>query len=154
MFEAIKNRLKIVAKLDETKLLKSALSDKDLQDEITRMNTQDQLYELGIDSKGNSLGEYSHATIYGTKKYEGKIQKGQRYDHITLSDTFRFYNSFKVKVQSDGGFVISAKTDKGGGDDLARNYGQDILGLTQENLGYVRMEVKKSITKEIRKKLS
>jgi hypothetical protein len=66
--------------------------DKDVQDEIIRINTEDQLEEEGIDSLGRKLGDYAPSTI------AYKRRKGQRYDHVTLKDTGDFYNSFNVKV--------------------------------------------------------
>ena len=66
--------------------------DREVQDEIIRLNTEDQLYEEGIDSQGRSLGEYTPYTI------EIKKSKGQRVDHITLKDTGAFYASFKVRA--------------------------------------------------------
>ena len=48
--------------------------------------------------------------------------------HIDLFDTGDFYESFEVKVMSDG-FLIEADTIKDG-EDLRVRWGNDILGLT------------------------
>lgn len=160
---------KKVAKLDEDKLLKKILDDPLLQAQIIDLNTEKQLYEEGIDADGNTLGTYSNATIYGTNAYEGKIAKGQRYDHITLNDTGAFYKSFKVKNEKEG-FFITADTFKGGkttkqvfdsnsqsvrgvkvGDtDLAEQYGKQIMGLTKDSLNEIIPEVRERFVESVR----
>ena len=151
MFERFKEIQKKARRLKMNQLIKATLSDKDEQAEIVRMNTMDQLYEEGIDSMGRPLGNYSLATIHGTKNFEGKIAKGQRYDHITLNDTGKFYDSFRVKLFNDA-LVIVANTSKPDSD-LAQDFGKDILGLTKENLGYVIEDAKKNIPSQVREKL-
>lgn len=104
-----------------------AESEKEL---IIRLNTEDQLFDKGIDSKGRSLdsigGSYSPVTI------EIKRSKGQRTDHITLKDTGDFYNTWDVIVSNDG-FEPTADPIK---DDtnLFDEWGDDITGLTDESL--------------------
>lgn len=151
MFKPLFELIKKVKRLDQDKMVKKSLDDKSLQREVLRMNTEDQLYNEGVDSKGKSLGEYSKATILGTKNFEGKIQKGQRYDHITLNDTGAFYNSFKFKNEAKD-FVISADTSKQG-TDLTKQFGKDILGLTDENTKGIIPDVKKSLLSQLRQKL-
>lgn len=169
MLDALTNLFKTAGKLSQDKMVKKSLSDKALQEEIIRMNTMDQLYELGIDSQGKALGSYSPATIEGTKNFLGKKQKGQRYDHITLNDSGKFYDSFKFKNE-DMDFIITADTGKGSSSmvrgfdansqsvktkkvhetDLVKEFGQDILGLTHENIGYVIPEVKNDLLSQLR----
>ena len=98
--------------------------DREIQWEIIRLNTIDQLFDEGLKSDGSYLPDYSPASVQIFGKREG---------HIQLHDTGDFYRSFVVKVDSKG-FDIIADTKKGIGakDDLLR-YGIDILGLTDEN---------------------
>lgn len=100
--------------------------NEEVKREIIRLNTEDQLEEFGIDSKGNSLGEYSPFTI------RLKIQKGQRHDHVTLLDEGDFYESFKVNVDSNG-FTIEADDFSKYDRPLTEIYGVEIIGLTDEN---------------------
>lgn len=151
MLDALFNITKNFKKLNEDKLVKEALSDKALQDEIIRMNMWDQLYEKGIDSKGDPLGHYSPNTIEGTSEYPGKKELGERYDHITLHNEGIFYDSGKVKNE-DKDFIIMADTKKGD-KDLATEFGPAILGLTNEHIGYIIPEVKNSVIDSIRKKV-
>ena len=102
---------------------------------VIRLNTEgeptSQLYELGEDSLGASLGDYSPNTIEGTASYLGKKAKGQRTDHITLKDTGDFYKSFVVTPYK-GGVRIEADPLK---DDtnLFDEFGKEIVGLSKEN---------------------
>jgi hypothetical protein len=135
--------------LNQDKILKEVFSDTGIQEIILDMN-RSQLYDSGVDATGTLLsgygfgagvGKYSFATIYGTKNIKGKIAKNQRTDHITLRDTGAFYKSLKFDNKLYE-FLIKGKTDKGGGDDLQTNFGQDILGLTDENKNKVSELIK------------
>ena len=83
--------------------------------------------QSGIDSQGESLGEYAPSTI------EYKKRKGQIHTHITLKDSGDFYDSFQVVVTSTD-IIIITKPVKSDGTNLIEEYGEDIVGLTPENL--------------------
>lgn len=100
-------------------------------DLIIELNTKNQLYDKGINSKGESIGDYS---LY-TKAI--KDNHGQITDHVTLNDTGAFYESFKVYVNSQKDFVISADTIKDTSD-LIVDWGKEILGLSEESLKILR----------------
>ena len=99
--------------------------DREMQWEIIRLNTIDQLEKEGIKSDGSFLPDYSKTSVEVYGKSDG---------HIQLKDTGEFYRSFVVKVDPIGISII-ADTLKGSGvnDDLAVRYGINILGLTEEN---------------------
>ena len=105
--------------------------DKDVQDEIIRINTEDQLEEEGIDSLGRKLGDYAPSTI------AYKRRKGQRYDHVTLKDTGDFYNSFNVKVNVNE-IIIYADDSSKYNKPLFEVWGVDVLGLTDDNMNYIK----------------
>jgi hypothetical protein len=128
-FTRIDRILDAVANLDERKVWFFAVN-KDVQDEIIRINTEEQLEEQGVDSLGRPLGDYSPLTIVY------KRMKGQRYDHITLKDTGDFYNSWKVTVRVND-IEIDADDQK---EDTAlfEVYGVDVLGITEENMRYIK----------------
>ena len=127
---------------NEEKLFREIMSDGRLKNFIIERN-QDQLYEHGIDSKGQQLGYpgYSRTTI------EIKKKKGQRYDHVTLKDSGRFYNSFRIVVLSDA--IEIRVTDLSGNDSLLRRYGEDILGLDDIN----KFELNTIIINDIKEKI-
>lgn len=114
-----------VSTMDEGLIFEIVFNDERIKNEIIRLNTEEQLFERGIDSRGISLGEYSPTTI------ELKKKKGQRYDHITLKDTEDFYKSFRVSVNR---VVIEIIADPFKDDtNLFDDFGEDIVGLTDES---------------------
>lgn len=109
-----------------------AFSHKDLRDEVVRLN-QEQLYEYGIKSDGTFvLPDYSPFTI------EIKRKKGQRYDHVTLKDTGKFYASFRVVYGKDW-FEVLADDESGYDTPLFEIYGDEVMGLTEYNLERIRV---------------
>lgn len=123
-------RLQNLTKLDRFKAFTFALDRSDVKNMIIEFNTQKQLYNKGIDSKGRDLktigGDYSFVTK------DIKDFLNQPIDRITLKDTGEFYESFSVHVSSTD-IQISADTIKDD-DDLTDRWGKDIIGLTDENL--------------------
>ena len=97
------------------------------KDYIIELNTEgektSQLFELGVDSQGNRLGDYSGFTK------NIKASKGQRIDHITLKDTGEFYKSFKVTPNKKG-FRITANPNKDDSN-LFDDFGVDIVGYKE-----------------------
>lgn len=104
-------------------------------DLIIELNTKNQLYDKGVDSLGDRIGSYS------PKTKAIKDANGQISDHVTLNDTGKFYESFKVYINSQKDFVISADTIKDT-DDLIFKYGKDILGLNEDSLKILRESAK------------
>ena len=96
---------------------------------IIDLNTIDQLYEQGIDSRGVVLGDYSAYTK------SLKQSKGQRTDHITLRDTGEFYNSFRIILNGNSLQIIAnpIKDDT----NLFQEFGIDIVGLTEDSMSVV-----------------
>lgn len=125
MLEGVKNILKRARSLNHDHAWRFVI-DEQVQDEIVRLNTIDQLYDKGIDSLGDSLGDYSPFTV------RVKVYKGQKTSNITLKDTGEFYDSFDVTVYKDG-FTISADAQKEDSN-LVEEFGIDILGLTDGSI--------------------
>lgn len=151
-FERLLNNLN---KLDLNDVFLAMWRRNDVQDYIIELNTEgedtSQLYELGVDSLGKSLGKYSGATIEGTSNFEGKKSKGQRYDHITLKDTGEFYKSFKVTPNKKG-FRITANPNKDDSN-LFDDFGVDIVGLTKENVFKLLDFIDPMFSKEFERRL-
>lgn len=133
-FLPIRNILKFIIALDVDQLaLEIAQQDK-FQDLVIELNTREQLFDKGEDSQGVKLvgknivvdGSYSPTTI------KIKRAKGQPTNRITLSDTGEFYASFVIKPFK-GGFTIDADDEKPD-HDLFDEFGEDIVGLNDENL--------------------
>ena len=95
---------------------------------ICDMNSENQLFEKGITREGikiNSYAPYSKNTI------AVKIAKGQPTNRVTLRDTGEFHASFVVYTD-DTKFFIDAKDWKT--NKLGKKYGEEIFGLTDENI--------------------
>lgn len=95
---------------------------------IIDMNAEQQLFEQGINALGVHIADYAP---YSPITIEIKRQKGQPTNRVTLRDEGDFHSSFYV-VAGDEQFEIKAgdwKTEK-----LMQLYGDEILGLTNENI--------------------
>lgn len=128
-FKPVLDMLDRAIKLDEGKAWIYAI-DKETKEHIIQMNTEDQLEEQGIFSDGTPTGEYSSVTV------GYKIQKGDRYDHITFKDTGGFYDSFRIDVDKNG-LDIDADGQVSADTNLFKVYGEDIAGLTDENMKFL-----------------
>lgn len=94
---------------------------------ITDMNSEDQLYEQGINRLGVNIMDYAP---YSPLTIEIKKEKGQPYNRVTLRDEGDFEQSFYVEAGTQQ-FTIKAADWKT--EDLIQRYGRQILGLTEEN---------------------
>lgn len=131
-------------------------------EEIIRLNFEDQLHKKGIDSEGKSLGNYAGGTVWKKNLYSsaggrwprgkfpasrferddsGKNFRDTQTNHIGLKDTGFFQRSGRVKFE-ERKFSITADdmkiTDDGASQvRLTDIYGDEILGLTEENIDFV-----------------
>lgn len=128
--EPIVRMRKIINRLSDDAIWFNVV-DQEVKDMIIQMNTEDQLEERGVDSIGRPLGDYAPYTII-----EKKL-KGQRYDHVTLKDTGAFYDSWVVTVNRN---YIEIDADDTSHYDvpLFQVWGEDVLGLTPENMDILR----------------
>jgi len=102
--------------------------DANIRREILNMIQSDQLMKNGIDSDGNVLGYYSWMTEAMSK---GRKKEGDKYN---LFDTGEFYRQMFVIALRDGLLIDSDGADKED-TNLFTEYGNNIVGLTDENLG-------------------
>jgi len=93
---------------------------------IVSLYQWEQLYDQGIGSDGKSLGEYAPVTIIH------KEMVNLPSDRVTLYETGGFYRSFFVNILTD---VTEINANELVGDsNLIKDWGENILGLTDENL--------------------
>lgn len=102
---------------------------------IIDYNTQNQLFEQGITATGISIADYAP---YSDVTVEIKQMKGQPYDRVTLRDEGDFYRSFYLKIDNEK-FEIDAEDWKTR--ELIKYYGEEIMGLTQENIENLEKDV-------------
>jgi len=118
--------------------------DTNLKDQILNWIKIDQLTNKGVNKDGDIIGYYSPVTeLINPKKKAG--------EPYTLNDTGAFYESMYVQVLKDS-IVINANPIKGD-DNLFFKYGNGIIGLTNENIKKLTIEIKKGYIKEIKKTL-
>lgn len=95
---------------------------------ISDMNARGQLYEQGITRDGDKIAEYRP---YRPITIQIKRMKGQPTSRVTLYDEGDFHASFRV-IAGDTSFLIDATDFKT--ESLIAKYGEQILGLTDDNL--------------------
>jgi len=144
MFGKIKNIAARLDSLTDDMILDYIMEDETLQAQIIDLN-QKQLYEQGVESDGNSTGEYSLRTI------AEKEAVGERYDHVTLHDTGEFYDSMKVEIGYNNIRITGdmQKPDR----DLEEGWPK-ALGLTDESISEILPEVKERFIAAIRKAIA
>lgn len=123
--EALRKLAKKTKRLSMQNAMRALLKDKELQDFVIQLNTEEQLFE-GINAEGESLADIGGEYREKTKRIKEK--KGQPTDRVTLFDTGEFYESFFVKAGKDA-FSIIADTIKED-EDLQLRWGSELLGLT------------------------
>lgn len=115
---------------------------------IVQMNAKYQLYEQGITRNGVSISSYEP---YKPRTIREKRKKGQPTNRVTLRDEGLFHASFKV-VTGPIGFEIAATDWKT--EDLVAKYGEQILGLTDENLALLLWDyIYPALVEHIRKNI-
>ena len=148
MFEAIIDKFKGLAELDGDKIINEVIEDEQLQAQIidlqTEANGQGQLYDKGVDSDGNSLGEYAPITINYYKPLAASEGRDGRTDHITLKDTGTFYKSMKVVNKADS-FEIDADDPN----NLQGRY-PDLLGLTDDSKNEIIPQIRDSLIEKLK----
>jgi hypothetical protein len=97
----------------------------------------------GINSLGNRI-----TPPYTARTVAIKSEKGQPTDKVYLLDTGSWQNGFKVEVYKNKILIVSSDEKD---ELLQRKYGEEIEGLTDENLAEVRLEMTPFIDSEIRK---
>ena len=97
------------------------------EDEICKMNAEQQLYDRGVNAYNVPIMDYRP---YTPTTVFIKEQKRQPTDRVTLRDTGAFHSSFYVDADNEQ-FVIRATDEKT--PSLIRKYGREIMGLTPEN---------------------
>lgn len=125
-------------------------ADQELMALVIKLNTQEQLYKRGIDSTGTPLDKIGG--VYARETVRIKQEKGQEADFVTLKDTGEFYRSFRVFLNGNSDLEIVTDPIKDGVNLFAR-WGEDVVGLTQENLAIFREACREKIITIVRNEL-
>ena len=156
MFKSLKRVAKNATNLKTKVIFRIVFSETEIQDLVLDLNRVEQLFKKGIDSDDDVIGLYSAVTEqlsqgrgFGFGGDSGRKQK-KAGEPIFLLDEGDFYRSFKVKILNDG-FVIQADALKDDGTDLTRQYGKEILGLTDKSRNEIIKEILPFVIEETRK---
>ena len=100
--------------------------DEQVQDEIIRLNTEDQLGDKGINSLDQSLGDYAPFTV------RVRSSLGLQTDHIDFKVTGEYWESWDTEVRRD---VLVITVNESRYDELVNDLGfsPDHVGLTIAN---------------------
>lgn len=143
-------QLRKVNLLSERVFWRKAFNDPAFTNYILDLIRNDQLFSQGIDSDGDVIGTYSEWTeMMNPEKEAG--------EHYTLKDTGAFYESMIIYIY-DNLIEIDAdpikKNDKGEEKNLFFEYGENIIGLTDENTQKVALILADKYKQEIIRILS
>ena len=117
---------RVIADLRKIKIDKIALKEfEKMKEEAFDLNTEDQLFSKGIDSKGQSLGSYAPLSV--TLRREA----GLPVDRITTRITGAFHRGWKGNFKRWP--VVFDSTDPKTGE-LLFQFGEDLFGLTNSSL--------------------
>ena len=147
-FEAIRQLTDRVAKLDEGIILNRFVELPIVQKFILDLNRVDQLFNKGVDSKNRALGVYTPFTI--NSKQERGVPVPSDF-HITLFDTGEFYSTFVIIPGKDF-FEIDANPIREDAN-LFEDFGEDILGLNDENLQILIDFFKETVVLRVKEQL-
>ena len=145
-FARLRALLDFIINLDENKIVFDILQTRTaLEVEILNLNRIDQLFKQGIDSTGRLIGVYSFRTeeISGGRKRAGT--------HITLFDTGTFYRSFAILPFEDFFKIVANPIREE--TNLFEEYGEEIVGLTDENIAKLPDLIRPRILDYIRQRL-
>lgn len=130
LFDPLRRVAVAISSITLDQIMLELSKDREVTDLIVELNTREQLYNKGVDSTGSNLedigGFYSFQTVIIKK------EKGQPTDRVTLRDTGKFYDSWRVFLDSNHDFEISNDPIKDGVNILDR-WGKNVLGLTDES---------------------
>ena len=138
-------RKMIRLKESEDKIFKLVMDNRFIKDLVTHLNTDEQLGKERVDSLGAHLGVYSHAT----EQFSGGRKKAGEF--INLNDTGEFWDSWQVTI-TEAFIQIDANPFKGE-TNLFKEYGIEIVGLTDESLQILINEATKLYIEYFRQNL-
>lgn len=148
-FGPLRAKLKAFSSLKYLTAMRLLFSRPDVQEEVIRLNTDEQLFERGIDSEGATLVSIGGEYTAFTKRQ--KERRGLPTEWVTLYDTGAFYQSFRVEAGPES-FTIDANTVKATFD-LRERWGLEILGLTEESKEDLALFVRETIIEMLNEKL-
>lgn len=133
--QRIREVLERLRSIDPSKMAVAVVENSGkLQELIIELNTEDQLFNKGIDSEGNSLGIYRPFTVLDKRERGVPVPDDL---HITLFDTGVYYGSHRVEFPNANEILIVSDPIRGD-TNLFDEFGEQIKGLTDESIQKLR----------------
>ena len=141
--------------LDEVKIWVQTLTKQDVQlmiEEFIKIRLQKGEMPDGSNITNLITGDdfYKKITEIEYAKIGRRIQAGS---HYTMKHTGEFFNSIDIIDVNNNDATIFGDGDKGNGVDLFEVYGENLLGLTDENYKIIKEKVLKNYLQIIRRVL-
>ena len=111
----------------------------DSEEELVRINTEEQLLKKGEDSKGEKI-----KPAYSNAYKRIRIREGLETDHVSLNRTGKLYSTIGVRTANKG-FVMQTSDPKA--KYLVKRYSDSWLGIQRRYLGFVQDETINRIRK-------
>lgn len=120
--------------------------DREVKEHIIQLNTEDQLGEEGIDSKGSSLGQYRPFTV------QVRTSLGLQVGHVDFRVTGEYWDSWKVRTTKNGFTIL---VDRNRYSELVNDlrFSEDHVGLTDQNLRFIGRMVRDKHIDYVRQRL-
>jgi hypothetical protein len=152
-FEPLRKVANVFIKLDANDIVFKVIgSDKQIQEEILDLNRLNQLFKKGEDSLGTNLNSMTQSGFgYAASTKRDKRRKNLPTGHVTLFDTGDFYKSFRLIVRPTY-LDITANPNKEDSN-LFDDFGDDIVGLSEESKDLLRLKLIPLIINHIRLQL-
>lgn len=113
---------------------------------IIDLNTKDQLGKQGIDSRGNSLGQYRPLSV------TIRMSLGLQVGHIDFKITGEYWGSWEIEVTKDR---LIINIDENRFSELVNdlNFSEEHVGLTIENLAIVKTVIRENYINYVKQQL-
>lgn len=146
--EALTNLLNSVIGANKNKIINTSIRKN--RSEVIDLNTKNQLLQ-GIDSTGDVFGLY-RSVGYSLLKQRVPGREAS-FGVVDLRLTGKFYKTFFVTANNqDDFFSIDADTIKDD-TDLAKKYGPDIIGLTEESRDKLGIKITPTIIEAYKREI-
>lgn len=144
MFDRLFRIARNAQKLSPKAAFVRIVGQKEVQEYILDLNRFEQIFKESTDIDGDKLGKYSAFTDAMNSRnsftYKGKTRRKTRGDNYFLFDSGSFFESFGIKVNSDG-FSIVANEITDDGTNIILAFG-NVIGLTNESKNNLAQNIK------------
>jgi hypothetical protein len=137
-----------ISQMSVNSLAQKVFKESGISKFIINLNREGQLFAEGVGVDGKVVGVYSFASELLSQGISGKGFPKRAGDPFNFYNTGEMYNSFSLKIESDG-FVIKADTS-----DIEDTIGdKQIIGLTNESKAELVEKIIPLLVKEVKKQI-